>query len=85
MATVQVRHIVRDVDAATGFYTSQLGFNLAIRPALMFAMLSRGGLRVCTRRQEGSRRLQPGGTQASTLGPDLPYAENLHSVISWRR
>ncbi len=31
MPTVQVRYIVRDVDAAIAFYTEQLGFKLAFR------------------------------------------------------
>ena len=30
MATVQVRYIVHDVDAAIAFYTKQLGFTLEI-------------------------------------------------------
>jgi catechol 2,3-dioxygenase-like lactoylglutathione lyase family enzyme len=46
MATVQVRYIVHDVDAAVGFYTQQLGFKLEMRPAPPFAMLSRGDLRL---------------------------------------
>ena len=46
MATVQVRYIVRDVDAAIGFYTKQLGFTLDLHPAPPFAMLSRGDLRL---------------------------------------
>jgi catechol 2,3-dioxygenase-like lactoylglutathione lyase family enzyme len=46
MATVQVRYIVNDVDAAITFYTQQLGFKLEMHPALSFAMLSRGDLRL---------------------------------------
>lgn len=46
MATVQVRYIVTDVDAAIAFYTSQLGFHLDMHPAPPFAMLSRGDLRL---------------------------------------
>jgi catechol 2,3-dioxygenase-like lactoylglutathione lyase family enzyme len=46
MATVQVRYIVRDVDAAIQFYTKQLGFQLEMHPAPPFAMLSRGDLRL---------------------------------------
>lgn len=45
MASVQVRYIVDDVDAAIGFY-EQLGFDLVMHPAPPFAMLSRGGLRL---------------------------------------
>ena len=46
MATVQVRYIVHDVDAAITFYTEQLGFKLEMHPAPPFAMLSRGDLRL---------------------------------------
>ena len=46
MATVQVRYIVYDVDAAIAFYTGQLGFRLEMHPAPPFAMLSRGDLRL---------------------------------------
>jgi catechol 2,3-dioxygenase-like lactoylglutathione lyase family enzyme len=46
MATVQVRYIVRDVDAAIPFYTNALGFTLVMHPAPPFAMLTRGDLRL---------------------------------------
>ena len=46
MARVQIRYIVRDVDAAIAFYTTQLGFTLDMHPAPPFAMLSRGDLRL---------------------------------------
>lgn len=46
MASVQVRYIVSDVDAAVAFYTTSLGFKLEMRPAPPFAMLSRGPLRL---------------------------------------
>jgi len=46
MATVQVRYIVHDVDAAIAFYTQHLGFKLDMHPAPPFAMLSRGDLRL---------------------------------------
>jgi len=46
MATVQVRCIVNDVDAAIEFYTKELGFALEMHPAPAFAMLSRGDLRL---------------------------------------
>lgn len=46
MPTVQVRYIVRDIDAAIAFYTKQLGFHLDMHPAPPFAMLSRGDLRL---------------------------------------
>ena len=46
MSTVQVRYIVRDVDAAIRFYCGQLGFTEVMHPAPPFAMLSRGDLRL---------------------------------------
>src|SRR5450755_3446900 len=46
MATVQVRYIVHDVDAAIAFYCQNLGFHEEMHPAPAFAMLSRGDLRL---------------------------------------
>jgi catechol 2,3-dioxygenase-like lactoylglutathione lyase family enzyme len=46
MATVQVRYIVHDVDAAIAFYCTHLGFREVMHPAPAFAMLSRGDLRL---------------------------------------
>jgi catechol 2,3-dioxygenase-like lactoylglutathione lyase family enzyme len=46
MATVQVRYIVHDVDAAIAFYCQQLGFEEVMHPAPAFAMLVRGDLRL---------------------------------------
>jgi catechol 2,3-dioxygenase-like lactoylglutathione lyase family enzyme len=46
MASVQIRYIVRDVDAAIAFYVEHLGFELQMHPAPAFAMLSRGELRL---------------------------------------
>jgi catechol 2,3-dioxygenase-like lactoylglutathione lyase family enzyme len=46
MATVQVRYIVHDVDAAIAFYCKQLGFQEVMHPAPAFAMLARGDLRL---------------------------------------
>ncbi|HEY1288736.1 MAG TPA: VOC family protein [Burkholderiales bacterium] len=46
MATVQVRYIVNDVDAAIAFYCRQLGFTEVMHPAPAFAMLTRGDLRL---------------------------------------
>jgi catechol 2,3-dioxygenase-like lactoylglutathione lyase family enzyme len=46
MATVQVRYIVHDVDAAIAFYRQHLGFREVMHPAPAFAMLSRGDLRL---------------------------------------
>jgi len=46
MATVSVRYIVDDVDAAISFYCEDLGFTAVMHPAPTFAMLSRGDLRL---------------------------------------
>ncbi|MBA3475073.1 MAG: VOC family protein [Rubrobacter sp.] len=46
MATVSVRYIVHDVEAAIAFYTEQLGFGVELNPAHGFAVLSRGELRL---------------------------------------
>jgi len=46
VATVQVRYIVNDVDAAIAFYCEHLGFHEDMHPAPAFAMLSRGDLRL---------------------------------------
>jgi catechol 2,3-dioxygenase-like lactoylglutathione lyase family enzyme len=42
MATVSVRYMVDDVEAAIGFYTERLGFGVEFNPAPGFAVLSRG-------------------------------------------
>lgn len=46
MATIQVRYIVNDVDAAIAFYCQHLGFKEVMHPAPAFAMLTRGDLRL---------------------------------------
>ena len=46
MGSVRVRYIVDDVDAAMAFYTDHLGFEVAMRPAPGFAMLTRGDLQL---------------------------------------
>jgi len=46
MATVSVRYIVDDIEAAIAFYTGRLGFSVELNPAPGFAVLSRGDLRL---------------------------------------
>ena len=46
MATVSVRYIVNDVDAAIVFYRDRLGFTLVMHPAPAFAMLARDDQRL---------------------------------------
>ena len=64
MATVSVRYIVNDVDAAIAFYTRQLGSAEVMHPAPAFAMLSRGDLRLVLSAPGGG----PGGGQAMPDG-----------------
>lgn len=64
MATVSVRYIVDDVDAAIGFYCGELGFEEVMHPAPSFAMLARGDLRLVLSAPGGG----PGGGQAMPDG-----------------
>jgi catechol 2,3-dioxygenase-like lactoylglutathione lyase family enzyme len=64
MATVSVRYIVHDVDAAIAFYCRELGFQEVMHPAATFAMLSRGDLRLVLSAPGGG----PGGGQAMPDG-----------------
>jgi catechol 2,3-dioxygenase-like lactoylglutathione lyase family enzyme len=64
MATVSVRYIVNDVDAAIAFYTKQLGFAEVMHPAPAFEMLSHGDLRLVLSAPGGG----PGGGQAMPDG-----------------
>jgi catechol 2,3-dioxygenase-like lactoylglutathione lyase family enzyme len=64
MATVGVRYIVDDVDAAIAFYCQLLGFREEMHPAPSFAMLSRDDLRLVLSAPGGG----PGGGQAMPDG-----------------
>ncbi len=64
MATVSIRYIVNDVDAAIPFYCEALGFDLVMHPAPPFAMLERGPLRLVL----SSPNTGPGGGQAMPDG-----------------
>lgn len=64
MATVSVRYIVDDVDAAIEFYCGRLGFEEVMHPAPTFAMLARGDLRLALSAPSG----QGGGGQAMPDG-----------------
>jgi catechol 2,3-dioxygenase-like lactoylglutathione lyase family enzyme len=64
MATVSVRYIVNDVDAAIDFYCNRLGFTEQMHPAPTFAMLTRGDLRLVLSAPGGG----PGGGQAMPDG-----------------
>ena len=64
MATVSIRYIVNDVDAAIDFYCGRLGFHEDMHPAPSFATVSRGDLRLVLSAPAGG----PGGGQAMPDG-----------------
>jgi catechol 2,3-dioxygenase-like lactoylglutathione lyase family enzyme len=71
MAGVQVRYIVRDIDAAIAFYTQDLGFTLTMHPAPAFAMLTRGPLRLVLsvpNAAPGGGQVMPDGTAPTPGG-----------------
>ena len=67
MASISVRYIVYDVDAAIDFYTKHLGFDVDMHPAPAFAMLSRGELRLLLSAPSG-----PGGGAQPTPDGQIP-------------
>jgi catechol 2,3-dioxygenase-like lactoylglutathione lyase family enzyme len=64
VATVSVRYIVHDVDAAMSFYCGELGFQEVMHPAPAFAVLSYGDLRLVLSAPGGG----PGGGAAMPDG-----------------
>ncbi|GAA2897756.1 VOC family protein [Pseudonocardia halophobica] len=92
MATVSVRYIVHDVDAAIDFYTTHLGFTETMHPAPTMAMLTRGDLRLVLsapggpggggRTTDDGRVPEPGGWNRFALEvDDLPtLAEELRAA-----
>jgi len=79
MASVSVRYIVDDVDAAIAFYTERLGFGVELNPAPGFAVLSRGDLRLLLNEpgaggagqpMPDGRELEPGGWNRIQLEVD---------------
>jgi catechol 2,3-dioxygenase-like lactoylglutathione lyase family enzyme len=84
MATVQVRYIVTDVDAAIEFYTGQLGFRLDMHPAPPFAMLSRGDLRLVLSAPSGmggGGQAMPDGTKPAPGGWNR-FAIEVHDLAA---
>ncbi len=85
MATVSVRYIVHDVEAAIAFYTQHLGFGVVMHPAPTFAILSRGDLRLLLSAPTGpgggaqpmpdGRMPEPGGWNRIQLEVDDLAAE----------
>lgn len=80
MATVNVRYIVNDVNAAIAFYTTHLAFGVERQPAPGFAILSRGELRLLLSASTGpggaaqpmpdGRKPEPGGWNRIQLEVD---------------
>lgn len=71
MATVNVRYIVDDVDAAITFYCDHLDFQEVMHPAPTFAMLARGDLRLllsAPSAQGGGGQSMPDGTKPQPGG-----------------
>jgi catechol 2,3-dioxygenase-like lactoylglutathione lyase family enzyme len=74
MSTVSVRYIVNDVDAAIPFYCEHLGFHEDMHPDPVFAMLSRGDLRLVLvspigpDHRGGGSRPMPDGTRQEPGG-----------------
>jgi catechol 2,3-dioxygenase-like lactoylglutathione lyase family enzyme len=71
VATVSVRYIVDDVDAAIAFYCGHLGFVEQMHPAPTFAMLTRGDLRLvlsAPSQQAGGGQAMPDGTMPAPGG-----------------
>jgi catechol 2,3-dioxygenase-like lactoylglutathione lyase family enzyme len=71
MATVQIRYIVNDVEAAIAFYGQHLGFQTVMHPAPAFAMLSRGDLRLvlsAPNPSAGGGQPMPDGSQQTPGG-----------------
>src|SRR5262249_14510651 len=90
MATVSVRYIVDDVDAAIEVYCGNLGFQEVMHPAPTFAMLSRGDLRLALRRPGGGRgggAAMPDGTLPAPGGWNRFQLEvtDLESLVSQLR
>jgi catechol 2,3-dioxygenase-like lactoylglutathione lyase family enzyme len=65
MASVRVRYIVNDVDAAINFYCKQLGFQEIMHPSPAFSMLERGELSLVISKPDpdaGGGQPMPDGT-----------------------
>jgi catechol 2,3-dioxygenase-like lactoylglutathione lyase family enzyme len=71
MATIQVRYIVNDVDAAIKFYTGIFDFRLVMHPAPPFAMLTKDDLRLVLSSPNpsgGGGQAMPDGTKQTPGG-----------------
>src|SRR3989442_5452483 len=77
---VNVRYMVKDVEAAVAFYTTHFGFTLISRAGAAFADVARGDLRLLLsgatssagRPMPDGQRPAPGGwNRIQLVGPDL--------------
>jgi catechol 2,3-dioxygenase-like lactoylglutathione lyase family enzyme len=87
MATVSVRYIVNDVDAAIAFYCRYLDFHELMHPAPTFAMLSRGDLRLvhsAPSGQGGGGQSMPDGTKPQPGGWNRFSLEVSDLAGTWR-
>jgi catechol 2,3-dioxygenase-like lactoylglutathione lyase family enzyme len=87
MATVSVRYIVEDVDAAIAFYRDRLGFAEVMHPAPTFAMLSRGDLRLALSAPSGAGgggQAMPDGTMPAPGGWNrfMLQVEDLEAIVA---
>jgi catechol 2,3-dioxygenase-like lactoylglutathione lyase family enzyme len=82
MATVNVRYIVDDVDAAIAFYCQQLGFREEMHPAPAFAMLSRGDLRLVLSAPGGGPVVARPCPTAGCPSPEAGTGSSLRCLIS---
>jgi catechol 2,3-dioxygenase-like lactoylglutathione lyase family enzyme len=91
MATVSIRYIVNDIDAAIGFYTRHLGFSVQLHPNDMFAMLTRGDLRLVLSvagDAPGGGQAMPDGTRPEPGGWNrfsIEFADLAAAVAQLRR
>ena len=77
MASVSVRYIVDDVDAAIEFYCGHLGFEEVMHPAPNFAMLTLGDLRLVLSKPGGP---MGGGSQLADGRMPTPGGWNRFAV-----
>lgn len=89
MGTVHVRYIVNDVAESITFYTRYLGFEVEMNPALGFAMLSRGDLRLLLNAPKagGAGQAMPDGTLPEPGGWNRIQirVDDLEAVVSTLR
>ncbi|MFY9932396.1 MAG: VOC family protein [Streptosporangiaceae bacterium] len=72
MATVSVRYIVHDIDAAIDFYTKHLGFTEVRQPGPALVVLARGDLRLLLSSADAGPGEPGGWNRFSIEVTDLP-------------